>query len=246
MKKIITAAICLVILISSMGFVTSKNIEFSKDDTTVDDEETSSLSKFTIYRVSPDGEISPVDIYLENVGEDIGAALENVCSNLFENDEEIQRYLGLLENNTGNDTNNTQNTTQDSNNTGLNLSLALGMVRIKSHGRGFHFKTKTKVQILTKFKFFKIMLPRIRISARKPIVFCKYPADERAKTTYHSIIKSYLNENATQTEITGNHSVFVKNFIGYTTWFGRISNPFSSLIPRAFSGIGKYVICNQL
>jgi len=233
MKKKITVIICLIVLVSSMGLVSSQNVD-EKDST----------ATFTIYKVSPDGEISPIDVCLDNIkSKDIGQALEDVCTTLFENDEEMQQYVkSLTENNT---VNNTGNNTS-SFNMSLNLSFQFGMVRIKSHGRGFHFKTKTKIEILTKFKFFKIMLPRIRITTRKPIVFCSYPSDQRAKTTFKSLINSYLDENATGKVITGNHSVFVRYFVGYTTWLGRISNPFSSLIPRAFSGIGRYVICNQL
>ena len=174
---------------------------------------------------------------LENVkNKEIGQALEDICTSLFEEDEEMQQYVRTLaENNTENNTNTTL----------LNLSFQFGMVRVKSHGRGFHFKTKINVRLLTKFKFIKLMLPRIHISAKRPVVFCKYAADQKAKTTYNSLIKSYLNENTTKMVISGNHSVFVRHFVGYTTWFGRISNPFSSIIPRAFSGIGRYVICNQ-
>lgn len=230
MKKIITAMICLIVLVSSVGLVSSQEVEEENKDPVL---------TFTIYRISSDGEISPIEVYLENVEDkDIGQTLEDICTSLFENDAEMQQYVCSLEEN------NTENNA--SCDTCLNLSFQFGMVRIKSHGRGFHFKTKTNVEILTKFKFFRIMLPRIHISARKPIVFCKYSSDERAKTTYNSMIQSYLNENATETIVSGNHSVFVRHFVGYTTWFGRISNPFSSFIPRAFSGIGRCVICKQL
>jgi len=226
MKKIITAMICLIILVSSMGLATSKNVE---EDS----------AKFVIYRLSPDGEISPVEVDIKDVeGKDIGQALEDICTTLFENDAEMQQYVrSLSENNTENET---------CCDTCTKWSFQLGMVRVKSHGRGLHFKTKTKIEINTKFKFFKIMLPRIRFTARKPIVFCNYPSDVRAKTTFHSIIGSYLNENATGKIVTGNHSVFVRHFIGYTTWCGRFSNLFSSFLPRAFSGVGRYVICKKI
>ncbi len=222
MKKIMTAIICLIILTSSMGLVTSATAEEKQDET------------FTIYRVDSNGEISPVEVEidLDNIkNNDIGQTLEDICTKLFKNDLEMQKYCASAQEN---------NSNQSS-----KLSFAFGMVRVKSHGRGFHFKTKTRVRILTKFKFFKIMLPRIRITARKPIVFCKYDADQKAETTYNSLIKSYMNKNSTSTTITGNHSVFVRNFIGYTTWTGRFSSPFTKIIPRAFSGIGKYVVCNQ-
>lgn len=232
MKKIITAMICLIILISSMGLVTSQNIEVSKDSVKVDENNDDPVDTFTIYRIDSNGDIFPIEVCLENTkNKDIGQALEDICTKLFENDEEMQQYIGSLGN--------------DNSNTSSNLSFKLGMVRVKSHGRGFHFKTKIKVEILIKFKFFKIMLPHIRTSTRRSVVFCNYPSDEKAKTTYHSIIGSYLNENATKTIVLGNHSVFVRHFIGYTTWFGRFSNPLTDFIPRAFSGIGRYVVCNQ-
>lgn len=51
--------------------------------------------------------------------------------------------------------------------------------------------------------------------------------------------------NATKT-ILGNHSVLVRNFVGYTTWCGRFSQSPLDILPRAFCGYARFVVCNKL
>jgi hypothetical protein len=189
----------------------------------------------TIYRIGPNGDIIPIKIDLEESIEDIGAFIEKKCDELFEKDLELQEYIKTLQ--------------TDENNTKINISGAYGVIRIKSQGRGFHFKTKTNVRITTRFKLFKIMLPRIMISARKCLVFANYANDSKARTTFYPLIRSNSNNdtNLTAKIVEGAHSVIVTKFTGYTTWIGRFSNVLFDfdILPRAFSGVGRLVICSS-
>jgi hypothetical protein len=189
----------------------------------------------TIYRIGPNGNILPIKIDLEEGIEDIGAFIEKKCDELFEKDLELQEYIKTLQ--------------TDEDNTKINISGAYGVIRIKSQGRGFHFKTKTNVRITTRFKLFKIMLPRIMISARKCLVFANYANDSKARTTFYPLIRSSSNNdtNLTAKIVEGAHSVIVTKFTGYTTWIGRFSNVLFDfdILPRAFSGVGRLVICSS-
>ena len=183
--------------------------------------------KITLYRYGPDGFVKPVDVdvSLKN-GQNLADAIAEKCEELVESDIEIQSFLG--DNNTSNDTNAS--------------ILKLGFLsKVKSKGRGFHFKFKTKVNVLTKFKLFSLLLPKIRIWARTPIVFCKYSNDSRAHTT----IISTQDSNLTKV-VEGSHSVFIYNFVGFTSWCGRFSfSPFD-VLPRSFSGYAMFVSCKTL
>ena len=69
-----------------------------------------------------------------------------------------------------------------------------------------------------------------------------------ANTTFYPIIRSIFNPDSI-THIEGNHTILVGKFYGYTTWTGRFSCLLSeilfqkTLLPRAFSGVGRIVVC---
>ena len=183
--------------------------------------------KVTLYRYGPDGSVKPVDVeVLFNNGQNLADAIAEKCEELAESDIEIQSFLG--DNNTSNGTNTS--------------ILKLGFLsKVKSKGRGFHFKCKTKVNVLIRFKLFSLLLPKIRVWARTPIVFCKYSNDSRAHTT----IISTQDSNLTKV-VEGSHSVFIYNFVGFTSWCGRFSfSPFD-VLPRSFSGYAMFVSCKTL
>ncbi|HDQ16434.1 MAG TPA: hypothetical protein ENN45_05190 [Bacteroidetes bacterium] len=230
MKKIVKTSIaisaCLAILLSSVGFSLAEETE--------NDEQHQSMT-ITLYRHGIDGSVTPVntEIDLSN-GLDYEEVLANKCDDLLKNDVEFQRQL--------------ENLTS-------NFTVAAGFLFITSRGKGFHFESKTRTRliknskifgkILDKINIFKIKLPKLGLFERKSIVFCRYPNDSAAITTITPIVRSIINGSHVKT-VQGNHSVYVYNFVGYTTWWGRFSfSPFD-IFPRAFSGYGKITICNNL
>jgi len=184
----------------------------------------SKIDTIIIYRYGPDGSVIPVELNVNLERKNLKEILIDKCKELLENDSQIQDFLS---------------------NVTFNFTADAGYLFIKSQGRGFHFKTKTEVKILTKFKLFKLMIPRIKIKTNKDLIFCRYYNDERANTTIKPIIRNIMGKNATK-YIEGNHTIFVRNFVGYTTWCGRFSfSPFD-ILPRTFVGFGRLVVCNKI
>jgi len=223
-RKSIVFIVCLIVLVSSFGYSMAKSI-----DSVNKNSNNSSIETMTIFRYGPDGSVTPIKVSLNlNKVDDLGEVLADKCNELFEKDTKMQMYLqNLLENTT------------------LNLSFSFGLLYIKSHGRGLHFKTKTIVTIITRFKIFKIMLPHFKVHIKKHLIFCRYKNDARAKTVITPLIRSMSDPNVTKI-IEGNHSVLVHNFVGYTTWCGHFSKSPFDILPRAFCGLARLVICNKL
>ena len=219
-KKLITIIITLTFL--SSGLVTASAINISKPRIKELKENISESSlhpnNVIIYRHGPDGSITPVKIDLELEDEqDIGEAIIDKLDELLENDQEIQELMQLL-----------------------NFTIDFG-VRIKSKGKGVHFQTLFFEKILIKFILFRLGLPRIAPICAKPLIFCKYSKDEQAKTTI-----KFLYGFGGSTEMTGEHTVIVRNFIGYTTWLRRFSFSPINVLPRAFSGYARIAFCRDL
>lgn len=215
------------------AYAVNPNVENEKNyEDTIKESEQKTI---TIYRVGPNGGIIPIKINVEEDVENLGEFIEQKCDELFEKDLELQEYIKMLQ--------------EEDNNTKSNISGIYGFIRIKSNGRGFHFKTKTNVRIVTRFKLFKIMLPRITISTKRCLVFANYANDQKAKTTFYPLLRPnyYSGENMTAKVIEGPHSVTVTKFTGYTTWIGRFSNFLFDfdIMPRAFSGVGRLVLCKS-
>jgi len=181
-------------------------------------DESGFIKTLTLYRYGSDGSITPVKVDLKlKKGQDIDEAIVSICDQLFENDNEMQNIL------------------KTSNFTGGIFC------KVKSHGRGFHYKSMFPEKILLKFALFKLGLPRVSSILRKPLIVCRYSKDLKAKTTIMPLISGN-----TTTTVEGNHTVIVYNFIGYTTWISRFSKSPLDLLPRAFSGIARFAICNKL
>jgi hypothetical protein len=194
--------------------------------------EESQQKTMTIYRVAPDGSTTPVEVDVGEETEDIGKYLESKCSELFEEDVEMQSFIQKLQKKETNDS---------------NLSYNFGLIRVKSHGRGFHIKTKLDLNFNSKFIFLRIFLATFLISPRKSLVVAFYN-DEKANTTFYPIVRSKFNPDSVK-HLEGNHTIIVGKFYGYTTWTGRFSCLLSeiffqkTLLPRAFSGVGRLVVC---
>ena len=161
---------------------------------------------------------SGVCIELEE-SQDLGDVLIEQCDILLENDEEIQQIV------------------QQAN----NKSIFGFFTRVQSTGKGFHYKTLLLEKLYLRYLLWKFQLPRIAPFFAKPFVFCRYGNDLTAKTIIQPIL--WGNETAPRI-IEGTHSVFVNNFIGYSTWFVRFS--YSAILPRTFSGYGRFAFCNKI
>ena len=97
--------------------------------------------------------------------------------------------------------------------------------------------TKSYKKILLRFIRFRLALPRLNTLLTSPFVFCRYKKDLNANTTITSLLLSNTKY------VSGNHTVIVHNFIGFTTWFGRFSFSPLDLISRSLFGVAKFAIC---
>ena len=220
-KKTVAVSMFLIFLLSVFSTGSAKN--------TVKDIEFD-FEKFTFHRHSIDGSVTEVIIDIKiDENRDLSELLEEKCKELFEKDAKFQSYIKdqgdfqkLLENFTGD----------------------WGILLISSHGRGLHLKSKPLLKMLVVKRLFKLRLPKILANIKIPVMFCRYPKDPKANTTIVPLVRSLLGFEAKN--MTGNHSVYVRNFIGFTTWNGISSfSPFDK-IPRAFFGICQKAICHKL
>lgn len=230
MKKLnrvpITILACLIIVISSAGYALAED--------TKNEEKQESIT-ITFYRYGVDGSITPINTEIAiGDGQDFDKKIAAKCDELLQNDVGLQKQL--------------ENLTK-------NLTISAGILFIRSSGKGFHYESKTRTKILKrpkilskildKINIFKIKLPKINLFKKKTHIFCRYAYDVNANTTITPLIRSAMNESYIKT-IHGRHSIYVYNFIGYTSWIGRFSfSPFD-ILPRAFVGYGRVAICNDL
>lgn len=222
MKKIFRKSLaimtCLLFLLTIAQTGISKTLPSEKKQETVKPVDT---QKITLYRYGADGDITPVEVEIDLTEDtDMGKAIEEKCKELFEEDKQLQNYVKNLE---------TKANKTDS-------SFGLGVYRIKSSGRGFHFKTKWIIRLVMKYILFKLGLPRLNLPGRRRMIYCSYKNDPKANTTIEPI--TGILGTKTRTSVEGNHSIFVHNFRGFTTWIGRFSRSF--LLPRVFYGVGTF------
>jgi len=152
----------------------------------------------TVYRCGPDGSIKPIKVILDlKEGEDPGETFLNKCSDLLKNDIEIQNFIS-------------------------NLSF---FSEIKSIGKGFHWKSPLSFRIpftiIFRHSLFKWMELKYRLFGLNvvPRVYCNYTNDANAITEI-TPVSTPARQNPDPTNVTGNHSIEVFGFIGYTGWRG--------------------------
>jgi hypothetical protein len=186
----------------------------------------------TIYRVAPNGSITTIKLNIAEKTDDIEKYLEFKCSELFEKDLEMQNLVQKLQQ-------------EEVKNKNLTDNLEV-LSSIKSRGRGFHIKTKLGFNFFnSQLRLLRIFLATFIITPKKGLVVGIYN-DENAETSFHPIGKPDLITN-----LTGNHTIIVGGFYGYTTWIGRYSCLLSmillqrEIIPRSFKGVGTLVYYNQ-
>ena len=227
-KTMLIVLVCLSIIVSSVGV---NAVSLKTVDKTSTSEANVAHKTVTLYKHLPDGSVEPVEVDLEiKEDTDLGKLLEEKCQEIFDSDYELKDFFK-----------------EKSNETKINITLTgdWGWLFVKSRGRGFHFKAKPLVNMFVQFSLFKLNLPFILSNIKRPWVFCRYPKDGKAETTITPIIRSLIGLNCTKT-ITGHHSVLVRKFVGVTTWVGRVSFTPLDILPKAFYGIARWVICNKL
>jgi len=218
-NKPLAIIICVLFLLTIAQAGMSESLNSEKKEETKNEIIT---QKIILYRYGINGEITPVEVEIDLTEEDLGKAMQDKCQELFEEDQELQDYFSNLEIKTKK--------------SGLNFGW--GSYRISSHGKGYHFKTKWILRLIIKIIIIKLGLPRINLPGRRRVIICNYNKDPNANTTIEPILGIIGTRSLTYIE--GNHSIFVNNFAGFTTWIGRFSRSF--LLPRAFYGVGTFFI----
>ena len=103
------------------------------------------------------------------------------------------------------------------------------IAKIKSRGRGIHLKVAPQILWPLKFKLFPLLPPYVFRRVRVPIIYCRYPRDQKAYTE----ITPLLSGNTST--ISGYHSVLSIGFFGFKWWIGGISF-LGFVIRTGFSG----------
>ena len=193
--------------------------------------EESKQKTMTIYRISPEGLITPIEVNITEETEDIAKYLESKCSELFKEDVEMQTLVQNLQKKYGED---------------KNVQEKVGLINIYSRGKGFHIKTKLGLNFFnSRFIMLRVILATFLISPKKGLVIGIYN-DEEAYTTFNPI-----GDTTSITNITGKHIIIAGGFFGYTTWVGRFSllhglNEFSRIrLNHSFRGICTLVFYTQ-
>jgi len=234
MKKILKkSTVVIFILIFLMPAMSSA---LSVTLTQKDENSNENLQKnMIIYRVAPDGSTTPIEIDVEENIDDISKYLDDKCSELFEEDIEMQTLIKNIQKKYSED---------------KNLIENVGLFKVHSKGKGFHIKTKLGLIFFSsRFMILRVILATFLISPKKGLVMAIYNNDKGANTTITPIIS--VNPNPSKINIKGNHTIIVGGFFGYTTWMGRHSrlrglSDYQLRLPRSFRGFCTLVFYTQL
>ena len=169
----------------------------------------------TFYRHTLDGSITPITVAITpKEGQKLEEILVDTCSELLDNDEELQKFL--------------QNFINDNN---------ISVSKVKSRGKGFHFKMNIRYKLGNGIKLFPLLPPYFIGGIKIPLIYCRYPKDANANTS----ITPLMGEDKEIIYVEGSHTVFALGFIGYTSWFGRVSRSPFNILPRTFDGYSLHV-----
>jgi DNA-directed RNA polymerase subunit L len=191
-KKIIGILFSFLIILSGISSVSAINIK-NETITSKDNEIDGEFKTVTIFRYGLDGSVETFEIEIKVDDQtDISELMEEKCEELLNKDTE---FKDLAENN----------------------SKYNFISRIKSRGRGIHIKIAPQILWPLKFKLFPLLPPYIFRRVRVPIIYCRYPRDQKAYTTLTPLV------GGNSTTINGYHSVFSIGFFGFKWWIGSIS-----------------------
>ena len=203
-KKIVGIFITLIILfsgITTVSAITMKNETINSQDNETEKE----VETVTIFRYGLDGSVQPFEIEITVDNEtNVYDVMEEKCEKLLNQDPE---FKNLVENNT----------------------KYKYISRIKSRGRGIHLKVAPQILWPLKFKLFPLLPPYIFRRVKVPIIYCRYPRDQKAYTEVTPLISGNTST------ISGCHSVLSVGFFGFKWWLGSISF-LGFVIRNGFSG----------
>lgn len=227
-KKLSVIFVTLVFLVSGLTVASVASVQEGSLD------ESEFTRTVTLYRYGPDKSIRPVRVNIVLAkGQDLGEAIVEKCSELVENDAEMQDYIF-------------GNVSQ------INISV---LSRVRSWGKGFHWKSAIRIRIpfplLLRYRIFTMLsdLPlRYKIFGINviPRVYCNYSNDEKAWTEITTLpLPSRQDVNTTRVE--GNHTIMIIGFIGYTGWRGMQAQWLDRLGKRTgFDGYAFLTVCKKL
>ena len=181
-------------IIISSGITTISAIDIKNNNISTKEKITdTNIETVTLFRYGLDGSIEQIEIEIEvDKKTDIAELIEEKCQDLIEDDIEFQNLL--------------------TNNSKLNF-----LSKIRSRGRGIHFKIAPQILWPVKFKLFPLLPPYIFRRVKIPIIYCRYPRDQYARTEITPLIGG--NTNTTE----GYHSVLSVGFYGFKWWIGSVS-----------------------
>ena len=198
-KKLSIIATIIIILTTALS---STGFAFNNENRNISP---SVINKVTLYRHGLDGSITPVTVDLNvDEGMDIGEIINEKCSELLENDIEMQNFIsskGILSNIT-------------------NISV---WAHIKSWGVGVHWKSLVRFRIplftLLRFRLFEDVPLRYKIFGINVIswIHCNYMNDDDAKTTIETLPLP-VRPGTRKMTIEGKHNITTLFFFGYTFW----------------------------
>lgn len=189
--------------------------------------------KVTLYRYGPDGSVTPITVDLQiDDRKDIDEALLEKCSELVDNDVELQDYISGAE-------------------YGENASVWIRIHRISSWGKGLHWKSRLRFRIpllvVLRFGMFQDVPLRYKIFGISviPWVQCQYTNDENAETRIETL-STPTNPDTNTTFINGNHNVTACFFFGYTYWRGHQGKWFDDKgLPTGFDGYSYLTVITR-
>ena len=201
-KSLKKASAVLIVLVLIMIVLSSSGIAFTNKSLYG---RTQSITKVTLYRYGPDGSVKPIRISLQaEPGKDIETVLMEKCSELVDNDVEMQNFVSSY-------------------NAAVNITNISLWSHVKSWGTGEHWQSLLRFRIplfiLLRFSMFQDVPIWYKIFGINviPFVHCNYMNDDDATTTIETL-PIPVRPNQTTTVIEGRHNVTATFFFGYTYW----------------------------
>ena len=231
-KKLIL--ICISIIFILLTAQVSSAISASQKESSAENNDDTDENELTlnILRYGPDGSVEHVTVNTElNEDGDLQEQVNKICHKLFENDFEMQNYV--------------KEQTKNTNSSGTPFVSRFGIVSVESSGMGKHVKTKGLFEKLLKIIPLRLRLTRVMVKFCHPTIFCDYSNDATANTTMYPLIRAILGGNVTD-NVKGNHTIFVRGFVGFASWIGRQSSSPFDVLPRSLTGIARTVICKRI
>jgi hypothetical protein len=211
-KKLIAILLCTIFLISSAVSASALSIKNKKSI----DSQQKNTQIVTFYRYGPDGSEKQIDLEIDLDKGEYVDLVSKKCDELLKNDNEIQNFFKDIDK-------------KEQNDSGLKFGI---FSKVRSWGKGFQFKTKYRLSFSLVLRFLCLCIPKIKLRFERPWLLCHYGNDTNA---YTKIIPRFHNFTR-NTNLTGNHTLLLHNFIGFTTWVGRFDKIQNDRFPEIVWG----------